>query len=372
LEHAPEGITIATAPDVQIVRVSRYAEELTGRSRTALYGIPAAAHPDALALYHMDGVTMAAADELPLTRATVHGEVIRGEEWMLRGTDGAMIPVLCNAAPIRDATDTIIGGLILWRDIQDLKQRQERLQRLEADAQAERRAAEDMSRVKGDFLSRMAHELRTPLQSIQGHIAVMERGLHGPVTDGQGHALGRVQFAVRHMTGLINDVLHYAQLEARRVTYQCGRVDLCGLVPELRAMIDPQRRAKAITWTEEPQPGPCLVIADREKLVQVMLNLYSNAVKFTAPGGRVTVRALLGSDWTTVEVEDTGVGIAADRVDTIFEPFVHGAAAESAGQAGTGLGLTISRDLARGMGGDLTVESEVGRGTTFRLRLRSA
>ena len=245
-----------------------------------------------------------------------------------------------------------------------------------------RAEAEHASRAKGEFLANMSHELRTPLNAIAGHVQLVEMGLHGPVTAAQGEALGRVQSAGRHLLGLINDVLNYAKLEAGRVEYDLREVDLCEVVEATAALIAPQRLAKGQRWSlrlpEAPEPRP-MVWADRDKVGQVVLNLLSNAVKFTPEGGEITADVgaagaahAVGAapDLVAVHIADTGIGIPADRTEAIFEPFVQVNATRARQHEGTGLGLTISRDLARGMGGDLTVTSTEGEGSTFHLLLR--
>jgi signal transduction histidine kinase len=239
-----------------------------------------------------------------------------------------------------------------------------------------RAEAEHASRAKGEFLANMSHELRTPLNAIAGHVQLVEMGLHGPVTPAQGEALGRVQAAGRHLLGLINDVLNYAKLEAGRVEYDLREVDLGEVVEATAALIAPQRLAKGQRWTlrlpEAPEARP-VVWADRDKVGQVVLNLLSNAVKFTPEGGAITadVSAAGGApDLVAVHIADTGIGIPADRTEAIFEPFVQVNATRARQHEGTGLGLTISRDLARGMGGDLTVTTTEGEGSTFHLLLR--
>jgi signal transduction histidine kinase len=196
------------------------------------------------------------------------------------------------------------------------------------------------------------------------------------VNPAQGEALERIQRSQRHLLGLINDVLNFAKLEAGQVGYHITAVKIADCVCGLEALVAPQLAAKSLTYECVPVPPDLTARADADKLQQIMLNLLSNAIKFTPSGGRVQVSALALDDAVTILVSDTGIGIPADRADSIFEPFVQLARSTTGGtatgQEGTGLGLAISRDLARAMGGDLTVRSAPGEGSIFELRIPRA
>ena len=247
-----------------------------------------------------------------------------------------------------------------------------------ADAERARREAEAANAVKAQFLATMSHELRTPLNAIGGYAHLIELGVHGPVTPAQLEALGRIQRSQQHLLGLINEVLNYAKLEAGTVTYDLQEIPVLEIVRAVEPLVAPQARAQGLTLTVEGSGAALRVHADPEKARQVVLNLLSNAVKFTPPGGSVAVRAEPvpagpgGAPMVALRVEDTGRGIAPEQLDRIFQPFVQVGRRLTAEHEGTGLGLAISRDLARGMAGDLTVESEVGAGSTFTLRLPGA
>jgi PAS domain S-box-containing protein len=234
-----------------------------------------------------------------------------------------------------------------------------------------RKEAENANRAKTDFLAAMSHELRTPLNAIAGYIQLLMLGVRGPVTAEQMSDLTRVQRSQQHLLSLINDILNFSRLEAGSVTYQIEPVSLDVVIENAAAMITPQAAAKRIAFTWSPS-APLVGLADVSKLEQILLNLLTNAVKFTEPGGRVTVRCEADGDHVLAHVEDTGRGIAADRLAIIFEPFVQLGRSFVNPQEGTGLGLAISRDLARGMGGDLLVESHVGAGSRFTVSLRRA
>ena len=256
---------------------------------------------------------------------------------------------------------------------QQCAQALERARLFEAERSA-RAEAEAANRAKGEFLAAMSHELRTPLNAIAGYVQLLDMELHGPVTEAQRAAFGRIELAQRHLLRHVNDVLNFARLQAGRLEYSLAPVSLADVLAELEPLIGPQLRTKALTYSVDV-PGDCLVRADREKLTQVLLNLLSNAAKFTPAGGRVAVdcaRRGDGSDTRAtvfLRVTDTGVGIPRDKYDAVFEPFVQVDATPAVRTGGSGLGLAISRELARGMGGDLRVRSVVGMGTAFTIAL---
>jgi signal transduction histidine kinase len=256
----------------------------------------------------------------------------------------------------------------------------ERARLFEAE-QAARAEAQAANRVKSEFLATMSHELRTPLNAIAGYAELLQLGIHGPVTDGQREALGRIQRSQMHLLAVINEVLNYARLEAGAVQYSIGVVDLASALASVASLVLPQVEAKGLRLAVTECDERLAVRADVEKLDQVLLNLLSNAVKFTESGGEIAIscqahttphdRGAAGS-YVTIAIADTGIGIPADQLERIFEPFVQVGRALNSPVEGTGLGLAISRDLARGMGGELTVVSEVGYGSIFALTLQGA
>ncbi|GJG88826.1 hypothetical protein tb265_40070 [Gemmatimonadetes bacterium T265] len=248
-----------------------------------------------------------------------------------------------------------------------------------AEAEAARADAERANRAKAQFLAAMSHELRTPLNAIGGYAELMEMGRRGPVTPEQREDLSRVRRAGQHLQSLINDILNHARLEAGRVRYDLQDVLLDDVVADVEALVSPQLRARALAFSHDgcapdTPDRPHAVRADPEKVRQILLNLLTNAIKFTAPGGRVALACEADRGGVVrLRVEDTGRGIAPGALAQIFEPFVQVDRHRTPeGQQGVGLGLAISRDLARGMGGDLTAESTPGVGSTFTLTLPAA
>jgi PAS domain S-box-containing protein len=237
---------------------------------------------------------------------------------------------------------------------------------------AARAEAERANRAKSEFLAVMSHELRTPLNAIGGYAELMEMGIRGPVTQQQRDDLGRIQTSQRHLLGLINEVLNYARLETGTVQYDVAEVSVHDALAGVESLVAPQARAKDLTLAVAPVPPALAVRADAEKVRQILVNLLSNAVKFTDRGGRVELACEGAGDSVHVRVRDTGIGIPADQLERIFEPFVQVRADLTRTAEGTGLGLAISRDLARGMAGDLAAESTLGEGSTFTLTLPAA
>jgi signal transduction histidine kinase len=250
---------------------------------------------------------------------------------------------------------------------EELVERSEELER-------ERQVADEANRAKSAFLAVMSHELRTPLNAIGGYVQLLELGIHGPVTAAQQEALSRVSRSQRHLLRLINDVLNLARIESGKVEYAIEEVPLADVVAAVEPMIAPQLEAKALRWACRV-PAHLVALADREKVQQVLINLLGNAIKFTPEGGRITVEAARGDDGDDtmqVTVADSGVGIPPAKLESIFQPFVQVDASHTRVAEGSGLGLSISRDLAVGMGGELTVRSAVGEGSAFTLRLPAA
>lgn len=229
--------------------------------------------------------------------------------------------------------------------------------------------ADRATRAKGDFLAMMSHELRTPLNAIGGYADLIDMGIHGPLTDAQRAALKRLGKSKSHLLALIDQILSFARMNAGHIHYSIEDVSLFQLLTSLEPLITPQMQQRRITFETSACDPSTVVRADPEKLRQVLLNLLGNAIKFSHEGGSVSVECSADETNARVHVRDSGIGIASDRLAVIFEPFVQGERALSRPTEGVGLGLAIARDLARGMGGEIVVQSEKGRGSTFTVVL---
>jgi PAS domain S-box-containing protein len=232
-----------------------------------------------------------------------------------------------------------------------------------------RREAEEANKAKSQFLATMSHELRTPLNAIAGYSELLRLELRGPITPEQREDLDRIDRSQRHLLSLINDVLNFAKIEAGHIAIATTTIGLAGVVDRLREFVEPQLRAKGLHFTMAEDIPESEARGDPDKVTQILINLLSNAIKFTPSGGHIGLECDETDTMIRITVVDDGAGIPADKVDAIFEPFVQVNRDYSSLHEGTGLGLAISRDLARRMGGDLTVESELGKGSRFTLAL---
>jgi signal transduction histidine kinase len=269
--------------------------------------------------------------------------------------------------------DGSVGGvLVVCQETTPRVLMERRLGAINAELQSERDTAKAANRAKSEFLAVMSHELRTPLNAIAGYTELVEMEIHGPVTSAQREALRRIQRSERHLLGLVNEVLNYARLEAGNVHYAFADVVIAESLAECESLIATQAASAGLELKFDHCPPDIIVRADNEKLQQVLINLLTNAVKFTPRGGSVGVSCIPGDESVVVTVSDTGRGIAGADLPRIFEPFVQVDTTLTRTGEGVGLGLAISRDLARGMNGDLTVESTPGAGSTFTLTLPRA
>jgi signal transduction histidine kinase len=224
------------------------------------------------------------------------------------------------------------------------------------------------SDAKTRFLRSMSHELRTPLNSIIGFSDILGKGMAGELNEEQQRQIDMIGGAGKHLLALINDILDLSRIEANAVKVEREEIAVHALVSEIVATLAPEVEAKGISLISELETADMTMISDSRKLSQILLNLTSNAVKFTERGS-VTLRLHHTGNTVTFSVEDTGPGIPAEQLDSIFSEFTRGERTPDQSADGTGLGLAISRGLAEMLGGRIEVQSEVGRGSIFTLTL---
>ena len=254
--------------------------------------------------------------------------------------------------------------------VQVLEAQTEELKKSNRDLAQSQAEAQKANRAKTEFLAVMSHELRTPLNAINGYTDLMEMGIGGAVSDAQRDYLARIKKSGKFLLGLINDVLNFAKIDAAAVSIKREPVQLDALLEASHVLVEPQIEARSITYRYEALEGTCVALGDSEKIEQVILNLLTNALKFTDPGGAITLSCEARDGRARISVADTGRGIPASKLQSIFDPFVQLDRGASPGsQQGVGLGLAISRALAREMGGELSAQSEVGKGSVFTLDL---
>ena len=261
------------------------------------------------------------------------------------------------------------GRILRWygtnTDIEEWKRAEAELKRLNVEAM-------EANRAKGDFLAAMSHELRTPLNAIGGYAQLIEMGVRGPVTEEQKVDLLKIQRAKNHLDSLVADVLSFAKLGSGRIEVRSQRVPVAPTIGAVLELVGPQLAEKGLALERCDVADGLAVTGDADKIRQVLVNLCANALKFTARGGRIGIEVAESPATVAIRVRDTGIGIPAEKLDLIFEPFVQAGRALNAADNGVGLGLAISRQLARAMRGDLTVRSTVGQGSTFELVLPRA
>ncbi len=273
--------------------------------------------------------------------------------------------------------------LISVRDVTDRKRAEEQERQLQRE-QAARAEAEAASQAKSEFLAIMSHELRTPLNAVLGYADLLQLGIAGRLSEEQRQQLRRISASGRHLLALVNEVLDLARIEAGRLNVERIPFRASEVVDAAVVLIQPQAEVRGLRVARPDSSPDALAVGDPDRVRQIIVNLLSNAVNFTPAGGQVTIevgetdtpdapiRARADSAWVYVRVTDTGPGIASDQLEAIFAPFVQAQSGHTRRKDGTGLGLTISRRLARLMNGDLTVRSQLDHGAEFTLWLAQA
>ena len=333
-----------------------------------------------LRMLYIDGGSEDGTAEDHLVVAAEHGESV--SEGRRVRSDGSTFWAGVTLTALREGDGTLLGFAKVTRDLTARRAADAALQTASA-AEHARAAAEAVSAAKGEFAATVSHEVRTPINAVLGYADLLAAEIGGPLTEAQRGYVERLRTSARHLLGLVEDVLDLSRLDAEAAPVEpvVGRVG--DVVMAALALVEPQARARDLELTADlrTQAEGLSYWGDETRVRQILVNLLANAVKFTEPRtevrARVTVSAgaatqpaadvrLPGSGpWVYVRVEDTGPGIPAERLGAIFEPFVQVGRRGHDHGGGTGLGLTISRRLARQMGGEISVESTLGTGSAF-------
>jgi PAS domain S-box-containing protein len=347
IELAPQVVWFGE-PDGHVTYSNPYWYAYTGLSEreTRGYGWTSAIHPDDR-------------DEVVNTFKAAAEQGKNSEvEFRLRRKDGDYCWFLARGRPGRDESGKVDAWLGIAIDIEERKKAEQE--------------AWNASQAKSEFLASMSHELRTPLNAIGGYAELLALGVRGALNAEQAQDIARIRRSQQHLLTLITDVLNFAKVDAGQTEYRLTAVPVDESLRDTESMIAPQILARGLRYNFKGGDKSYSVLADPEKLQQIVLNLLSNAVKFTEPGGTITLSSEAVGNCIAIKVADTGPGISPEKLERIFEAFVQAERRLNQPVQGVGLGLAISQDLARGMGGSVAVESVVGKGSTFTLTLPRA
>ena len=337
-----------------------------------------------LRMFYLDGGSEDGTAEDHLITAAAHGESV-SEGRRVRG-DGTMFWADATLTALREADGTLLGFAKVTRDLTTRRAADAAL----LAATAAQHAAEAVSAAKSEFVATMSHEVRTPINALLGYADLLDLGVEGPLTDGQHVYVERLRTSAHHLLDLVEDVLDLARIDAGALPLEHALGRVGDVVVAALALVEPQARQRGLELVQDlgTQADGLSYWGEAKRVRQILVNLLANAVKFAqsrdGTPGRITVS--VGADtepptgvelagtgpWVYIRVEDSGPGIAASQLDTIFEPFAQVDRRSNNPVEGAGLGLTISRRLARRMGGDISVRSTVGVGSAFVVWLQVA
>jgi len=374
------------APDPYVVTDSSGTIEEANAAASALLGV---------ASRHLVGkplVTFVEGRSHPDFQAQINalGDGVHVEKWMIESVvrDGRLATVEATVSTLETRPDGKSSLCWLLRDMSARRETEESMQALNRSLnarvaqrtrelelalegeQAARKEAEAANRIKSELFARLSHEFRTPLHAVSGYLEILQQNIHGALTAEQRRDVGRIHQAQEHLLALVNMILDFAKLEGGPIELFMAEIPIEETLRGAEALVAPQFAKKGVSYTHRNGDSSLTVFADREKVQQIVVNLLANAVKFTAAGGAVELDWKIEDEQLLVRVRDTGCGVPEEKIEHIFEPFVQLRAAGSIPSGGTGLGLPISRDLARAMGGDVTATSTLGVGSVFTLTLR--
>lgn len=359
--HAPVGLCMVD-PDLRFRRVNERMAEMNGAPMDAHVGRP------------LDEVVPDLAEQArAIMDRVLSGEPVldievRGET---PGRPGEERIWLESWHPVRGPHGEIRGASVVAEDVTAERRAEEERARLLEELKEARREAEEASHSKSRYLAAMSHDLRTPLNAIMGYADLLEMEVHGALSPRQREAVDRIRANQRILLSLMEDLLHFARIEAGKLEVELQPVDLAGILLDVDAAVRPDVERRKLTYRLVPCPPGVRAMADPERVRQVLLNLVGNAIKYSPEGGRIRLTCATGGGRVRVAVQDHGPGIDKADQERIFDPFTR-LGRDTEGTEGMGLGLAISRHLARAMGGEVTVDSREGEGSVFILDLQKA
>jgi PAS domain S-box-containing protein len=352
---------IATDLSGKIVRANRGTHRLYGHPAPLLIGKPIAglSHPQAPAEDRLDQILRTTLE------SGRYDDVVA-----VRRADGTMFHVQLSCAVRTDAEARPIGFVLITHDVTALLDRTIRLEQLNAQLAEQTRVAQRASRMVNEFLANMSHELRTPLNAILGYTRLVQRKTADQIAPRQAENLAKILRSGESLLGLINDLLDLSKIEAGRMPIQCEPVSLAKVVEEVVDTVRPLAQGQRDKVTLDVAADLPQMVSDKSHIRQIVMNLVANAIKFTSKG-TIHVQIRRGRDPETVQLQvaDSGVGIPEEQLPHIFEAFYQVSGKDTAGESGTGLGLSIVQRLVHRLGGEITVDSRLGEGTTFMVTL---
>jgi len=364
LEAVPAVVLVAHDPECRRITGSHATYALLRRPPGSNISKSAATAETSHFKVMKDGHELTAED-LPLQRAA-RGETVHHHEEQIIFDDGESRYLYGHAIPLRDERGMVRGAVGAFLDITERK-------RIEIRLREAKREAVAASRAKSAFLANMSHELRTPLNAIMGFADALAAGYAGPLAPKQAEYVRDIHAASAHLLRLVNDVLDLSKVEVGRLELSPEPVDLRRLIEACTAIVREPARNAGLRLAVEIPPDLAPIQADVVRLKQVFLNLLSNAIKFTPRGGEVRLTAEQNDTVVTIAIRDTGIGMRPEDLPVAFEPFGQIDASLSRRYEGTGLGLSLSKNLIELHGGRLEIETALGAGTTVFVTLpRSA
>ncbi|MGD0113405.1 MAG: PAS domain S-box protein, partial [Armatimonadota bacterium] len=347
---------MTTDPSGIITDVNKQMEALTGCTRDELIGAP-------FKNYFTDPERAEASIKLVLSEKKVTNYELTARAW-----DGKETVVSYNATTFYDRDRKLQGVFAAARDVTELKRFEQTLKENNVELESAKSVAEEANLAKSDFLSRMSHELRSPLNAILGFAQLMESN-SPPPSPSQQESIGQILQAGWHLLKLINEILDLAKIESGKLTLSPEPLSMAEVMSECQAMIQSQAQQRGIGMTFPSFDIPYFVHADRTRVKQVLINLLSNAIKYNKVGGTVVVDCFASApERIHISVKDTGEGLPPEKLAQLFQPF-NRLGQETSGEEGTGIGLVVAKQLVELMGGAIGAESTVRAGSVFWIEL---